>query len=199
MQDVVTYAQEVSDPVSGYVKMKVSYGSCQIVKTSEDGKVDGINFTISGNGVNQTVTTANGGKFQIDNLMPGVYTVTEQSIDKYVPQEVHRVTVVAGQVATVNFNNVLKRGNLQVIKSSEDNLVDGVKFHLYGTSLAGIAVDEYAVTDKTVLQHSKMFLSVEVHHIRSKKWTQQSAMSFPKNRLHQFSGKRLQTVISQIS
>ena len=148
VQDVVTYAQEVSDPVSGYVKMKVSYGSCQIVKTSEDGKVDGINFTISGNGVNQTVTTANGGKFQIDNLMPGVYTVTEQSIDKYVPQEVLRVTVVAGQVATVNFNNVLKRGNLQVIKSSEDNLVEGVKFHLYGTSLAGIAVDEYAVTDK---------------------------------------------------
>ena len=148
VQDVVTYAQEVSDPVTGYVKMKVSYGSCQIVKTSEDGKVDGINFTISGNGVNQTVTTANGGKFQIDNLMPGVYTVTEQSIDKYVPQEVHRVTVVAGQVATVNFNNVLKRGNLQVIKSSEDNLVEDVKFHLYGTSLAGIAVDEYAVTDK---------------------------------------------------
>ena len=148
VQDVVTYAQEVSDPVSGYVKMKVSYGSCQIVKTSEDGKVDGINFTISGNGVNQTVTTANGGKFQIDNLMPGVYTVTEQSIDKYVPQETHRVTVVAGQVATVNFNNVLKRGNLQVIKSSEDNLVEGVKFQLYGTSLAGIAVDEYAVTDK---------------------------------------------------
>ena len=147
VQDVVSYAQEVGDPVSGYVKMKVSYGSCQIVKTSEDGKVDGINFTISGNGINQTVTTANGGKFQLDNLMPGVYTVTEQSIDKYVPQETHRVTVVAGQVATVNFNNVLKRGELQVVKSSEDNLVEGVKFRLYGTSLAGIAVDQYAVTD----------------------------------------------------
>ena len=148
IQDVVSYSQNVSDPVKGFVKMKVSYGSCKIVKTSEDGKVDGIKFTITGNGVNQTVTTANGGKFQLDNLMPGVYTVTEQSIDKYVPQEVHRVTVVAGQVATVNFNNVLKRGNLQVIKSSEDNLVEGMKFHLYGTSLAGIAVDEYAVTDK---------------------------------------------------
>ena len=148
IQDVVSYSQNVSDPVSGFVKMKVSYGSCKILKTSEDGKVDGIKFTITGNGVNQTVTTANGGKFQLDNLMPGVYTVTEQSIDKYVPQEVHRITVVAGQVATVNFNNVLKRGNLQVIKSSEDNLVEGVTFHLYGTSLAGIAVDEYAVTDK---------------------------------------------------
>ena len=148
IQDVVSYSQNVSDPVSGFVKMKVSYGSCKIVKTSEDGKVDGIKFTITGNGVNQTVTTANGGKFQLDNLMPGVYTVTEQSIDKYVPQEVHRVTIVAGQVATVNFNNVLKRGNLQVIKSSEDNLVEGMKFHLFGTSLSGAAVDQYAVTDK---------------------------------------------------
>ena len=147
IQDVVSYTQKVSDPVKGFVKMKVSYGSCQIVKTSEDGKVDGISFTISGNGVNKTVKTANGGKIQIDNLMPGVYTVTEQTIDKYVPQEVHRVTVVAGQVAKVNFNNVLKRGTLKVIKSSEDNLVEGVTFHLYGTSLSGIAVDEYAVTD----------------------------------------------------
>ena len=66
VQDVVSYAQEVSDSINGFVKMKVSYGSCQIVKTSEDGKVDGINFTITGNGINQTVTTANGGKFQID-------------------------------------------------------------------------------------------------------------------------------------
>ena len=147
VQDVVSYAQEVSDSINGYVKMKVSYGSCQIVKTSEDGKVDGINFTITGNGINQTVTTANGGKFQIDNLMPGIYTVTEQAYDKYEPQETHRVTVVAGQVAKVTFNNKLKRGDLQVVKSSEDNLVEGVKFHLYGTSLSGDTVDQYAVTD----------------------------------------------------
>ena len=33
VQDVVSYAQEVSDSINGYVKMKVSYGSCQIVKT----------------------------------------------------------------------------------------------------------------------------------------------------------------------
>ena len=83
IQDVVSYAQEVSDPVTGYVKMQVSYGSCEIIKTSEDGNVDGIKFTIEGNGVSQTVVTANGGKFMIDNLMPGIYTITEQSIDKY--------------------------------------------------------------------------------------------------------------------
>lgn len=149
LQDTVTYAQTVNDPVKGYLNIKVSYGSAKIVKTSEDGKVEGISFTITGNGVNRTVTTGAGGVIQIDNLAPGVYTVTEQSYDKYEPQEVRRVTVVSGQVATVSFNNTLKRGTLIVTKTSEDGLNEGVKFHLYGTSLSGLAVDEYAVTDST--------------------------------------------------
>ena len=149
LQDTVTYAQTVNDPVKGYLNIKVSYGSTKIVKTSEDGKVEGISFTITGNGVNKTVTTGAGGVIQIDNLAPGVYTVTEQSYDKYEPQEVRRVTVVSGQVATVSFNNSLKRGTLIVTKTSEDGLNEGVKFHLYGTSLSGLAVDEYAVTDST--------------------------------------------------
>lgn len=148
IQDVISYAQSVSDPVQAFLNLKVSYGSAKIVKTSEDGKVDNLNFTVTGNGVNQTVKTNARGEIQIDNLMPGVYTVTEQDYDKYEPQESRRVTVVSGQVSTVNFNNKLKRGNLQIIKSSEDSLVEGVTFHLYGTSLSGMAVDEYAVTDK---------------------------------------------------
>lgn len=147
LQDTVTYAQTVNDPVKGYLNIKVSYGSAKIVKTSEDSKVEGISFTITGNGVNKTVTTGAGGIIQIDNLAPGVYTVTEQNYDKYEPQEVRRVTVVSGQVTTVNFNNTLKRGTLIVTKTSEDGLNEGVKFHLYGTSLSGLAVDEYAVTD----------------------------------------------------
>lgn len=149
IQDTVTYAQTVSDPVKGFLNVKVSYGSAKIVKTSEDGKVEGITFTITGNGVNETVKTGPNGEIQIDNLTPGVYTVTEQSYDRYEPQEVRRVTVVSGQVATVNFNNVLKRGDLTVTKASEDGLNEGVTFHLSGTSLSGLAVDEYAVTDSS--------------------------------------------------
>lgn len=153
LQDIVTYAQSVNDPVKGYLNIKVSYGSAKIVKTSEDGKVEGISFTITGNGVNKTVQTGEGGVIQIDNLTPGVYTVIEQAYDKYEPQEVRRVTVVSGQVATVNFSNVLKRGDLTVTKTSEDGLNEGVKFHLFGTSLSGLAVDEYAVTDSTGKAH----------------------------------------------
>ena len=123
-------------------------GSAKIVKTSEDGVVEGVTFTITGNGINQTLTTDVNGEVQIDDLKPGTYQVKETMVDKYEPQETRSVVVVSNQVATVTFNNVLKRGDLQVIKTSEDNLVEGVKFHLYGTSLSGLKVDEYAVTDK---------------------------------------------------
>ena len=148
VQDTITYTASVSDPVKAFVKLKVSYGGAKIIKTSEDGKVDGITFTITGEGVNQTVTTDRNGEICIDNLMPGIYTVTEQSYDKYVPQESHRVTVLAGQTATVSFNNVLRRGELTVTKTSEDGLNQGVKFHLFGTSFSGLPVDEFAVTDE---------------------------------------------------
>lgn len=145
LQDTVTYAQSVNDPVKGYLNIKVSYGSAKIVKTSEDGKVDGVSFHIQGKGIDQTVQTKNSGQIQIDNLMPGIYTVTELTEEKYEPQEVRRVTVVSGQTATVTFSNVLKRGDLTVTKTSEDGLSEGAKFHLFGTSLSGLAVDEYAV------------------------------------------------------
>ena len=143
-----TMMSGVEDPVVFYLKIKTeTTGVGHIVKHSEDGKVANIKFNIAGNGVNQTVTTKTDGTVDIE-LMPGVYTVTELTEDKYEPQNVQRVTIVSGNTSTVTFSNTLKRGDLQVIKSSEDNLVEGVTFHLYGTSLSGIAVDEYAVTDK---------------------------------------------------
>ena len=143
-----TMVSGASDPVYFYLKIDTeTYGTGQIKKTSEDGVVSGISFNISGNGVNKPVTTGADGTVDVQ-LMPGVYTVTEQSIDRYEPQSVQRVTIVSGHTATVTFNNTLKRGSLEIIKNSEDNLVEGVKFHLYGTSLSGLPVDEYAVTDE---------------------------------------------------
>ena len=146
MQDVVTFRDTVSDPMYAYLHLKVGYGSVKIVKTSEDGEVSGISFTVSGSGTEQTVTTNATGEMQLDDLCPGVYTVTEQSNDRYEPQEVRQVTVLSGQIATVTFHNTLKRGSLEVVKTAEDGLNEGVKFHLTGTSLAGLPVDEYAVT-----------------------------------------------------
>lgn len=120
--------------------------------------MDGITFRIQGEGVDKTVKTANGGVIQVDNLKPGVYTVTETEYDKYIPQEVRRVTVVSGQVSTVNFSNKLRRGDLTVKKTAEDGLTEGMKFRLYGTSISGIEVNEYAVTDKNGIAKFKNVL-----------------------------------------
>lgn len=147
-QDMVSGVPADNDPVPSYLKVRTAAGSAKIVKVSEDGKVDGITFRIQGNGIDKTVKTANGGVIQVDNLKPGVYTVTETEYDKYIPQEVRRVTVVSGQVTTVTFSNTLRRGDLTVKKTAEDGLTEGMKFRLYGTSLSGIEVNEYAVTDK---------------------------------------------------
>jgi len=147
-QDTVTFGQQVDDPVKGYINLKVSYGSTKIVKVSEDGKVDGITFRIRGDGIDKTVKTANGGVFQLDNLKPGSYTVSEAEYEQYEPQKVRRITVVSGQVTTVTFSNTLRRGDLTVKKTAEDGLVEGMKFRLSGTSLAGIEVNAFAVTDE---------------------------------------------------
>ena len=161
-----TMISGASDPVYFYFKIDTeTYGTGHIKKTSEDGVVSGIKFNISGNGVNKTVTTKADGTVDI-SLMPGVYTVTEQSIDRYEPQSVQRVTIVSGHSSTVTFNNTLKRGNLEIIKNSEDNLVEGVKFHLYGTSLSGLPVDEYAVTDaKGVAKFSNVLISGDTPYV----------------------------------
>lgn len=96
----------------------------------------------------------------MENLNPGTCTVTELTEERYEPQKSQKVTVAGGQTATVEFSNILKSGALKVIKGSEDNLVEGVRFHLYGTALSGAAVDEYAVTDKNgVAMFSNILIS----------------------------------------
>lgn len=146
-QDLSTFTAEVNDPIQAFLNVRVSYGSAKIIKTSEDDKVSGISFTVTGNGINETVKTNSSGEIVLDNLMPGTYTVTEQTIGYYLPRESKTVTVVNGQTATVEFSNVLKRSDLKVIKTSEDNMNEGVKFHLYGTSSSGANVNLYATTD----------------------------------------------------
>ena len=146
LQDVVT-GVENADAVKAYLNVETPTGTIALKKTSEDGVVAGISFTIKGENFNKTVTTDENGNLTVEGLFPGTYTITEQSIDKYEPQETQTITLIGGKTTTVNFNNTLKRGSLEVVKTSEDSLVEGVTFHLYGTSLSGLPVDEYAVTD----------------------------------------------------
>ena len=150
LQDLVT-GVENADSVKAYINIETPTGTIALKKTSEDGVVAGISFHIKGDGFDKTVKTDENGNISVEGLFPATYTITEQSIDRYEPQQSQTVTLIGGKTTTVNFNNMLKRGSLEVIKTSEDNLVEGVTFHLYGTSLSGLPVEEYAVTDKNGL------------------------------------------------
>lgn len=147
-QDMVSGVPANNDPVPSYLRVKAPAGHIKLVKSSEDGKVGNVPFHIVGNGFDKTVYSLSDGTLLIENLQPGIYEITEKTDNKYEPQETKRVTVVSGQTTTVTFNNVLKRGNLVVTKTAEDGFVENKTFHLYGTSLSGLKVDEYATTNK---------------------------------------------------
>lgn len=146
-QDMVSGVPANNDPVPAYLRVKAPAGQIRLIKTSEDGKVENVPFHISGGGIDEDFCTQSDGSFLLENLQPGVYKITEKTENTYEPQATKRVTVVSGQTSTVTFNNMLKRGDLSVTKTAEDGLVEGKTFHLYGTSLSGMKVDEYAVTD----------------------------------------------------
>ncbi len=146
LQDLVTGVENVGG-VRAYLNIETPTGTIALKKTSEDGVVAGISFHIKGDGFDKTVKTDAEGNLTVEGLFPATYTITEQSFDRYEPQQTQTVTLIGGRTTTVNFNNVLKRGSLEVVKTSEDGIVEGMKFHLFGTSLSGLPVDEYAATN----------------------------------------------------
>lgn len=147
LQDVITGVENDADPIRAYFKVKTSSGNLKLVKISEDGNVSNIEFTVKGDGYSKTAKTNSKGEFELTDLVPGSYTVTEITDSKYETQKSQTVKVESGKTATVTFENILKKGSLEVVKTSEDNFNEGVKFHLYGTSLSGASVDLYATTD----------------------------------------------------
>ena len=147
LQDVITGVENDADPIRAYFKVKTSSGNLKLVKTSEDGNVANIEFTVKGDDYSKTVKTNSKGEFELTDLVPGKYTVTEHTPTEYAEQKSKTVNVESGKTATVTFENILKKGSLEVLKTSEDNFNEGIKFHLYGTSLSGASIDLYTTTN----------------------------------------------------
>ena len=119
LQDVVT-GVENADSIAAYINIETPTGTLALKKTSEDGVVSGIEFTITGDNYEKTVTTGSDGTISAEGLFPGTYTVTEASYDRYVPQKSQTVTVIGGQTSTVSFSNILKKWNVTVTKSDAE-------------------------------------------------------------------------------
>lgn len=106
------------DPVSMAFSGSITpLGDMKLVKTSEDGVVAGINFTVTGtNGFSKTVTTNANGEIDISDLVPGTYTITEENIDRYVPNQSQTITVSSDKTSSVSFYNILKKFRVTVTK-----------------------------------------------------------------------------------
>lgn len=106
------------DPVSMAFSGSITpLGDMKLVKTSEDGIVAGINFTVTGaKGLSKTVTTNANGEIDISDLVPGTYTITEENIDRYVPNQSQTITVSSGKTSAVSFYNILKKFRVTVTK-----------------------------------------------------------------------------------
>lgn len=124
------------DPVSMAFSGSITpLGDMKLVKTSEDGIVAGINFTVIGaNGFSKTVTTNANGEIDISDLAPGTYTITEENIDRYVPNQSQTITVSSGKTSSVSFYNILKKFRVTVTKQ------DYEKGHAQGDAKLGGAV-----------------------------------------------------------
>ena len=143
-QDVATCGFAGRGPTSVTFNVKVELdGSMKIVKTSEDGKVSGVRFRVTGNGVDTTVQTGTDGTIIVPNLKAGSYTVTELDVpDQYVQPKSQTVTVKANETATVSFSNVLKKWEATITKvDAETGAAQG------DASLAGAVYGVYHGSD----------------------------------------------------
>lgn len=151
LQDVITGVENDADPIRAYFKVKTSSGNLKLVKTSEDGNVANIEFTVKGDDYSKTVKTNSKGEFELTDLVPGKYTVTERTPTKYAEQKSKTVNVESRKTATVSFSNVLKKWNLTVTKTdAETKSAQGdatLAGAVYGIYNNGKLVDKYT-TDK---------------------------------------------------
>lgn len=138
------------DPVSMAFSGSITpLGDMKLVKTSEDGVVAGINFTVTGaNGFSKTVTTNANGEIDISDLVPGTYTITEENIDRYVPNQSQTITVSSGKTSSISFYNILKKFRVTVTKQ------DYEKGHAQGDAKLGCAVYGLYKGDELVAQYT---------------------------------------------
>ena len=138
------------DPVSMAFSGSITpLGDMKLVKTSEDGVVAGINFTVTGaKGFSKTVTTNANGEIDISDLVPGTYTITEEKIDRYVPNQSQTITVSSNKTSSVSFYNILKKFRVTVTKQ------DYEKGHAQGDAKLGGAVYGLYKGDELIAQYT---------------------------------------------
>lgn len=116
----------------------------KIVKTSEDGKLEGFTFKVTrlSDGYSKTYTTNAAGEIITDQMPVYIdadatqlyeYKVEEINVpDKYRTPDAQTITLTYGQTAEVRFYNQIARGTLEILKVDHDGVtpLEGAKFEI---------------------------------------------------------------------
>lgn len=140
------YYDPVSMAFSGSI---TSVGGMKLIKTSEDGVISGIRFHFTGpKDFSKTFTTDENGEIPLSGLAPGTYTITEESMDRYVPNQSKTITIASNQSTSVAFHNTLKKFRVNVTKQ------DYEKGHAQGDAKLGGAVYGLYKDDELIAQYT---------------------------------------------
>lgn len=151
-------------------------GTVTVKKTADDGIVEGISFvlysaTTGGAQYEEIATTDATGTAVFTGVPLGTTLVLEEVLDggKYRVEftlEGNEEKIEAPMVefdftgtTTVYAHNKLPRGNVKIQKTSDDGILEGFRFRLYGESDSEGPVDRYAQTDET---GAALFVNVPV-------------------------------------
>ena len=143
-----------ADATKNTVKFEnIPYVTVTVVKTSDDGVVDGITFTVKNNttGVAFTDTTKNGGKFTFNALTGESYTITETVPANYTAAKQSQTITISADTSknVVTFVNTRDKGEVKIIKTTSDgrNLL-GWEFYICSDSSCKNVVRGPLYTDK---------------------------------------------------
>lgn len=123
---------------------ELKYAPLKIVKTSEDGNVEGFTFKVTrlADGASATYTTNAAGEIITSQFPVYVdanatqkfeYKIEEINVpDKYRTPDAQTVTLTYGQTAEVSFYNQIARGSLEILKVDHDGVtpLEGAKFEI---------------------------------------------------------------------
>lgn len=122
------------------------YGSVKVVKTAEDGLVEGLTFRLTGisvygESVNMTAKTNAAGVATFERVPIGVdYTLAEENTPvRYVVPELQNITVEWNKVTERQFDNILKKWRAEVLK---------VDAQLHGIDAASRSLTSDTIVDK---------------------------------------------------
>ena len=141
-------------PIELYFHNVLREGYLTIAKTSENGVVEGITFNVkgeteSGQEYNENFVTDEAGIIS-KKMLAGKYTISEianEATKGYKLPEPQTITIIHNSDITVPFYNELAKGELKIVKKSEDGVVQGLSFNVKGTTILGEEYDNTFITN----------------------------------------------------